>query len=116
MLEKEINHCIKLYKEKRYEVISDNMITVDSQDVHLTKRKGGSLITCTCHNHVQNADSPAFCRHKLFFIMLPYLDKLNNKISELKNMYRIQKYSPLDKEKLIFMMMEDLDDISRLKV
>lgn len=92
------------------------MVSVDKEDVHLTKRRGGSLITCSCHNHAQNADSPAFCRHKLFFIILPYFNRVNSKLSELKGLYRVQKYSPLNKEKLIFMMLDDLDSLSRLEV
>jgi len=84
---KEIKHIFELYKQKRYNKISDRIIEVDSHTVVKHIKKGRIFYTCDCENHPKFCNEQAICRHKRFFILLPLLENINNKLNELKNYY-----------------------------
>ena len=116
-MNKELKHIIKIYKENRYNIISDNMIDVDRHTVTKKIRHGAELITCSCFNHMQNAKSPAFCRHKLFYLYYPILEHLDEKLSNLIGEYNAGKSIVKTEEakELALQMMDDLENLRRLE-
>ena len=105
-------HSLELYKQKRFNRISEKMIEVDNQITQKVIKKGRTLITCSCHNSSDFAHLN-MCRHKTFFLYLPLLEKLNGIIEEKKDFYRgaiilKQKINPED-------VLNDLDNILNLK-
>lgn len=63
------------------------MIEVDSHTVVKHIKKGRTFYTCDCENHPKFCNEQSICRHKLFFILFPLLENINNKIIKLKNYY-----------------------------
>ena len=82
-----IQHILDLYCHGRYKIISDRMIEVDSHTVVKHIKKGRTFYTCDCENHPKFCNEQSICRHKLFFILFPLLENINNKIIKLKNYY-----------------------------
>ena len=74
-----MNHIIELYTTNRYEIISENIMRIDSHEVISKIRNGKRLLTCDCEAQ-EKSDNSILCRHKLFFIIFPYLERLNCKI------------------------------------
>lgn len=109
----EIEHCIQLYKEKRYEIISERMIQVDSYIVTEQVKKGRVIITCSCQNH-SIFPNESLCRHKRFFIVYPFinlfLENLNKKISLFESL----KYSK-DMNKSFEIAIKELKELKELR-
>ena len=91
MLNKEIQHCIKLYKEERYKINSDRNIDVDSHNVQEQTKKGRKLILCSCENHTKFCAENPICRHKLFYIIFPILESMDRKMNKLILEYKAGK-------------------------
>ena len=92
-----MQHTIDLFRQKRFKIISERMIEVDSQIVQEVIKKGRVIITCSCENSSTFAHAN-ICRHKRFFIMLPFLKKLDKKTKHLKQYYQTAKDITKDKE------------------
>jgi hypothetical protein len=107
-----MKHSIQLFKEGRYNIISDKMIEVDDQVVTKQEKKGRQLITCSCENSGRFG-SNQLCRHKVFFIMLPFFHHLDKKIQSLENYYEGAKQ--LNKEIKPEIILEDLKELRRFK-
>lgn len=112
-----INHLLKVYKEKRYNVISERMIEVDDKTVSLITSAGRQMIGCSCQNSGRFAHSQ-LCWHKRFFILFPYLDAVQKELDELINYYNMEKQLTKDKEieTKMFMIVNDLENLKRLKI
>lgn len=111
-----MNHIIELYTTNRYEIISENIIRIDSHEVISKIRNGKRLLTCDCEAQ-DKSDNSILCRHKLFFIIFPYLERLNSKLWSLKQFYKTKKSIVTDEEqkKLIEIFIEQLDEVKRIK-
>jgi len=83
----ETKQALKIYKEKRFKVISEKMIEVDDKLVTRQTKKGRLIFTCSCENSGMFAQSQ-ICRHKKFFIMYPLIKELNKKIEKKKEFYK----------------------------
>ena len=111
MNEEDIKHIIELYTQKRYKVISDRMIEVDSNDVILQVRSGRTLLLCSCSNDTKFCNESPMCRHKLFFIYYPLLQLLENKVDNLINDYKGFDFNRLKVDAKVV-----LDDLEKLKL
>jgi hypothetical protein len=107
-----MNHIIQLFQEGRYNVISERMIEVDNQVVSKQIKKGREIITCQCEN-AGRFGSNQLCRHKVFFIMLPLLLKLKEKIWILEQYYEGARI--LNKEIKPEYILDDLKELRRFK-
>ena len=107
-----MKHMIELYKNKRYKIISERMIEVDNQIVTKQIKKGRIIYTCSCENSGRFGNIQT-CRHIKFFIVLPFIEKLNEKIDKLINFYT--GVILIDKNKEIAeVMLNDLENLRRL--
>lgn len=115
--EKDINHLIDLYKENRYELISDNILRIDRNEVIKKTRNHKILFTCTCEN-AEKTGNLGFCRHKQFFLMFPYLDAINRNINTELNFFsmlsRMEKN--IDRKRDIDIFVDRLKEIRRVKL
>ena len=111
MVISDLEWAYQTYKHKKYDIISDRMMDVESKNVHKVVKKGRSLILCSCQNHARFCDSPAMCRHKLFFLLFPLFEHYDKKIEELINILKINK-TLSEKNRLdfngIIMLLEDM--------
>jgi len=114
MLNKEIQHCIQLYKEGRYQINSDRNIDVDTHNVQEQIKKGRTLIICSCENHTQFCTENPICRHKLFYIIFPLLESLDARLSNLICEYSAGK-SISKTEEGERLCNQIIDDLKRLK-
>lgn len=107
-----MKHTLELYKQKRYKVISERMMQVDNHNVTEQIKKGRSILLCDCENDSRFANLN-LCRHKKFFILFPFLNKLNNKLDNLIDEYEVGK-SLLKTEEgknICFRIKEDLEGL-----
>ena len=81
-----MKHLLEIYKTKRFKIISERMIEVDSQTVTQQIKKGRTILTCSCCNSSTFGNSQ-MCRHKTFFTLLPFFRDLNKKINKLLDYY-----------------------------
>ncbi len=111
MVISDLEYAYQTYKHKKYNVISERMIEVENETVQKVVKKGRSLILCSCQNHSRFCNSPAMCRHKLFFYLFPLFEHYDKKIKELIDFLKINKTLP-EKNRLdvdgIIMQLEDL--------
>lgn len=107
-----MKHSIQLFMEGRYKVISERMIEVDTQTVTKKTKKGNSVLTCSCDNSSRFAHNQ-MCRHKNFFIMLPFLKAFETKIKDMEIFYRGAK--ELNKEIKPGIVLEELKDLRRME-
>lgn len=111
-----MKHIIELYKQNRYKVISDRMIEVDSHNVFSQVKKGRTLIVCDCCNDTKFCNESPICRHKQFFIIFPFLKKLNTELESLIDEYKVSQSLSKDKEKdLYFHFTEVLERLRRFE-
>ncbi len=110
----DLDHIKQLYKENRYKIISERMIEVDKQIVQRVIKKGRQIITCSCENSSTFAHIN-ICRHKLFFLYLPLLKDLNERIDKLIEFYNTNKQ--VEKEdrpkQLSGFICSDLEELKR---
>lgn len=108
-----MKELIKLYKEKRYLINSPDNIEVDSHNVVRKIKKGRTLLLCDCENGTKFCKEPTICRHKEFFILLPLLRKLNEKIDDLEIYYRgaVELNKQIKPEHIL----EELESLRRLE-
>jgi hypothetical protein len=85
-----MKHTIELYKQGRYNIISDRMIEVDSHTVTKQTKKGRTVLTCSCDNSGRFG-SNQLCRHKQFFIMLPFFQLIENEARKSLNYFKTAK-------------------------
>jgi hypothetical protein len=108
-----MKHTIELYKQGRYNIISERMIEVDSQTVTKQIKKGREIITCSCENAGRFA-SNQLCRHKQFFILLPFFQLIEKKARNMLNYYKPAKdITKNPKEKEIYNQV--IDDLTKFK-
>ena len=77
-----MKHTLELYKENRYQILSENMLKVDKETVRRKIKKGREVLLCSCENAGRFGHSQ-ICRHKRFFLYLPILMNLDYKIDNL---------------------------------
>ena len=111
-MKKDINHALELYRQNRFERISERNINVDSHNVFLQTKRGRSILLCDCQNSTEFADTN-ICRHKLLFLLLPYLEKLNKRLKQLELFYTLTSLE--DTKILTETMVKDLKEIERIK-
>ena len=111
-----IKHMIEIFREKRYKIISDRMITVDSHTVKEQTKKGRKILTCDCDNSSTFAHIN-MCRHKLFYLYLPLLELWNKRIDILIEYYSANKDISKDEgqKRLSGFFCSDLEELKRLK-
>lgn len=111
----DISHCIDIYRQNRYEYISEKMMDVDSHNVTREVKKGRVLLLCDCTNHTKFCNEQSICRHKLFFLLYPLLNNFSTKIKILLEEYK-ESYE-LTKEKkeqeIFFRIIDDLESLRR---
>ncbi len=110
-----IKHMIEIFREKRYKIISDRMITVDSHTVKEQTKKGRKILTCDCDNSSTFAHIN-MCRHKLFYLYLPLLELFEKKVKRLINYYENgESVAKEDEKQLYGIMADDLKGLLDLK-
>lgn len=111
-----MNHIIELYTTNRYEIISENIIKIDSHEVISKIRNGKRLLTCDCEAQ-EKSDNSILCRHKLFFIVFPYLERLNCRLWSLEHYYKTMKSitKDLEQKKIYEIFLDQLNEIKRIK-
>lgn len=108
-----MKHMFELYNQNRYTIISERMIEVDTQIISKQIKQGREILTCSCENSGRFA-SNQLCRHKQFFIMFPFLKKLDKYLTPLIDEYKISQTLTKDKEKnMFFGFTEILENIKR---
>lgn len=112
---KEIKHITDLYKQKRYEVISDTMIKVDNHTVKKQIKKGRQILICSCENDSQFGNIN-LCRHKLFYLYLPLLELWEQELDKLITFYigARNNYSNEETKKIAGFFCSDLEELKRL--
>jgi len=115
MVISDLEYAYQTYKHKKYNVISERMIEVESENVHKVIKKGRSLILCSCQNHSRFCNSPAMCRHKLFFLLFPLFEHYDKKIKELIDFLNINKTLPKKNRLDVDGIIMQLDDLRRIK-
>ncbi len=84
------NHMVQLYKEKRYSQVNtiskEKMLKIDSEEVTKVIKKNHSYLICTCQSSGKTGHN-SLCRHKQFFILFPFFEKLNKKLDRLIPVY-----------------------------
>jgi len=111
-----MKHMIELFRQGRYNVISERMIEVDNQTVQEVMKKGRGVITCSCENSSRFAHSN-ICRHKKFFILLPFLLKTEQKLSNLLDYFKVNKdiCKTEEAKKLSEIICMNLNDLKRFE-
>lgn len=106
----ELKHLIELYRENRYKIISERMIDVDNQTVMKQK-----YLTCSCENQSYTKQE-GICRHKQFFIILPFLKLIETQATEILDYYKVAKtQSKNENEREIYnQIIDDLDKFVRI--
>lgn len=79
-------------KDKRYSIISENMIDVGSNNVCLIKRSGCSMLTCSCTGSSRFGDNN-LCSHKIVFLDVTLNKKLHDQLD--KSIKEIETYKKL---------------------
>lgn len=116
-MNKEINHALDIYRTKRFEIISENIMKVDSHEATKKIRNNKVLFTCTCDN-AQNTDNQGFCRHKFFLIMFPVFERLDSKLwSEISFYTTMASMTKDPEQKRIYeLFLDRLEEIRRIKL
>jgi len=115
MVISDLEYAYQTYKHKKYEIISDRNMDVESENVQKVVKKGRSLILCSCQNHSKFCNSPAMCRHKLFFLLFPLFEHYDKKIKEFIDFLKLNKNLP-EKDRLDFDgIIMQLEDLRRIK-
>jgi hypothetical protein len=111
-----MKHMIDLYRQNRFKVISERMIEVDRQIVTKQTKKGRVLFTCSCENSTTFANSQ-MCRHKQFFIVLPFLESMNNRLDYLISYYTVARnsYEQDETKKVCDFYISDLKELKTWK-
>ena len=110
-----MKHLLELYKTKRFKIISERMIEVDNQTVTKQIRSGRQILTCSCDNSSTFGNSQ-MCRHKNFFVMLPLLQMLEEKIDKLLDYYETGRDISIgDFKELFKTIINDLGGLMRWK-
>jgi hypothetical protein len=107
-----IEDARKIIKEKRYKIISDNMLDVCSNNVHLVVKKGRSVLLCSCTASSRFADVN-LCVHKCVFIILGFNEKLYNQIDS--SIKEVEKYKKLDLPMSNLLCLDILEKIKKVK-
>ncbi len=71
--------------------ISPTLFEVLNHSVKLQKRKGRTLLLCTCTNHTKFCLENPFCYHKQLVIEYINLKEIKSKINKLIEFYEGQK-------------------------
>lgn len=111
-----MKHTLELYKQKRFKIISERMMEVDSNIIQEVIKKGRTVMTCSCENSATFAHNN-ICRHKKFFIMFPLLEKLNANIEKIIEYYQSEKSvnQDINYKKLCGFIINDLEQLRRLE-
>lgn len=110
-VEKELKHIIELYTQKRYKIISEDNMDVDSHNVLSQVKKGRKLVICSCCNDTKFCNESPICRHKRFFLMYPLLKLFDDKINLIINTYKDFEFNNLKIDSKVV-----LDDLQKLKL
>lgn len=115
MVISDLEYAYGIYKHKKYEIISDRNMDVESENIQKVIKKGRSLILCSCQNHSRFCNSPAMCRHKLFFLLFPLFQHYDNKIKALIDFLKINK--TLSEKNIVDIdgIIMQLEDLRRVK-
>lgn len=73
-----IQDALNIFKEGRFRIISESMMEIDKETVSKTKR-----LTCSCE-HQSYTKQEGLCRHKIFFLLYPLLEKLDRFSNEFE--------------------------------
>jgi predicted patatin/cPLA2 family phospholipase len=113
----EINHALDIYRTKRYEVISGNIMKVDRHEVIKKISKNRVIFLCDCDN-ANKSDNLGFCRHKFFYLMFPLLERLDSKLWDLESYYKTMKSITKDPEqkRIYEIFLDQLIEIKRIKI
>ena len=112
-MNKELKHFSKLYGQKRYSKIknvpTDKMLKIDSEEVTKVIKKNHSYLICTCVSSGKTGHH-SLCRHKKFFILFPFFEKLNKQLDKLITDYeRFQNIGKLEP----YAFVNDLKNLKR---
>jgi len=114
---KEFEQLIK--NSKRLEIKPINKTTgsmgdsweVGKHTVRIFKRKGCTLITCTCMNDDMFINKPSICFHKLALINYLSFGRFIEKLKEIKEQYEAYATNKLPiKSEMIFSDLQSLED------
>ncbi len=114
MLNKDLQHIIKLYKEGRYKINSENNMDVDGCNVQRQTKQGRTLLICDCKNDTKFCNESPICRHKKFFLNFPFLELISEKAREKLNFYKVAKSQPIDIEIIFSKIIDDLNNFKEL--
>jgi hypothetical protein len=109
-----MKHTIELYKQGRYNIISDRMIEVDSHTVTKQVKKGRNLLICDCTNHTKFCKESPICIHKKFFILFPFLNLISEQARSMLMYYKVAKTQTTD-SKQIRIYKQIIDDLNKFK-
>jgi hypothetical protein len=93
------------------------MIEVDNQVVTKQIKKGRTLYTCSCENSGRFGNVQT-CRHITFFIMFPFLDRIDIRINELIDFYKVARTQTKndDVKKNFDFIISDLKELRRIRL
>ena len=94
--------------------ISDTLFEVDNHSVKIQKKKGRTLLICSCQNHARFCNEPTICYHKESVLKEIFTGKIREKINIL-----IKEYSTYNNNNLKCsneMFIEDLIKLKRLTI
>lgn len=114
-MDKQTKHLLELFGHKRYSKVEnipkEKMLRIDSNEVTKIIKKNYSLLNCTCESSGKTGHN-SLCRHKQFFIILPFLEYFGKELDGLileYNNYRNLKI-PLESN----IILNDLTKLKRL--
>ncbi|HEY0090086.1 MAG TPA: hypothetical protein VGB37_14665 [Candidatus Lokiarchaeia archaeon] len=87
----DLEYLYDIYKHKKYNSISERNMDIELENVQKVIKKGRVLILCSCQNHSKFCNSPAMCRHKLFFLVFPLFENYDKKLKEFISFLKINK-------------------------
>ena len=89
--------------------ISNRMFEVLEHNIIFQKKKGRTIILCSCQNSTKFIDNN-FCYHKQLVLEYIYTSKLKNKINQLIEFYKLNK----DKEFSSHLFLNELNKLKRI--
>lgn len=110
MNKKDTKTLLEIFKSNRWNRISERMIEIDSYIVQKNK-----YLTCSCVNPTKTNEG--ICYHKMFFIILPFLERLE-KLTKREIKYYTQardNEKAKDKETIYGIIVDDLIKIQNLE-
>lgn len=116
-MNKEINEALKLFKENGYKRINENMIEVGENIVSMQIKKGRRYLTCSCENQGRFGNL-TLCRHKFLFMYLPFLERMDERITQLLGYYSVaeSQYKTDEGKQICGFFLADLEELRRLRL